>query len=258
MTQSNKRLRTQKGVDVMNDTLVVIVRAIIAFFTLLIFARVLGKQTISQLTFFDYVLGITIGSMAASLTTDLTSRAWPHWVGLFVWFLLVYILQWIVLKSRKASKYIDGEATIVIMKGEIMEEAMRSVRYRVSDLLEQLRGKQVFDLNEVEFAILEKDGHVSVLKKAEFQSITAKKLNISVKYQGLGKEIIYDGKLFEKNLNASRKDKEWLDKELNLRGYDTYEDVFLAIIDSSGHLFIDGYKDNLKNTPNMSEYEDLK
>lgn len=242
----------------MNDTLVVIVRAIIAFFTLLIFARLLGKQTISQLTFFDYVLGITIGSIAASLTTDLSSRAWPHWVGLFVWFILVYILQWIVLKSRKASKYIDGEATIVIMKGEIMEEAMKKVRFRVSDLMEQLRGKQIFHLDEVEFAILEKDGQIAVLKKTEYQQVINKDLNISTTYKGLGKEVIYDGRLLEENLKAAGKDKKWLDKELQSRGFKSYQTVFLAIIDPSGELFIDGYRDRLKEFQNISDYDDLE
>lgn len=237
----------------MNDTLVVIVRAVIAFFTLLIFARLLGKQTISQLTFFDYVLGITIGSMAASLTTDLTSRAWPHFVGLFVWSLLVYILQWIVLKSRKASSYIDGEATIVIIKGEVLEKAMKKVRFRMSDLMEQLRGKQVFDLSEVEFAILEKDGQVSVLKRTDFQTVTVKDLNISRPYQGLGKEVIYDGKLLKKNLDTAYKDQKWLDKELKVRGFNNYQDVFLAIVSPSGELFVDGYQDQLKDVENVSD-----
>ena len=125
----------------MNEALVVIVRGVIGFFTLLIFARLLGKQQLSQLSFFDYVLGITIGSIAASLTTDLTSRAWPHWVGLAVWTFLVGVLQLLTLKWRYASKYIDGEPTVVIMNGKIMENAMKKLRYRTSELLEQLRLK---------------------------------------------------------------------------------------------------------------------
>ena len=88
----------------MNEGLVVLVRSIIGFFTLLILARVLGKQQISQLTFFDYVLGITIGSIAATLSVDLSSRAWPHWVGLMVWALIVWALQWFTLKYRSAGQ----------------------------------------------------------------------------------------------------------------------------------------------------------
>lgn len=98
----------------MVESLVVIVRSIIAFFSLLIFARILGKQQISQLTFFDYIAGITIGSIAATLTTDLTSRSWPQWVGLFTWTLLVFISQWGTLKGKSLAKYMDGEPAIVI------------------------------------------------------------------------------------------------------------------------------------------------
>ena len=109
----------------MNEGLVVFVRAIIAFFSLLIFAKILGKQQISQLTFFDYALGITIGSIAATLTTDLSSRAWPHFVGMLTWCLLGYLMEYITEKWRYAAKYIEGEPTIVIMNGKIMESALK-------------------------------------------------------------------------------------------------------------------------------------
>ena len=98
----------------LNEGLVVAIRAIIGFFSLLIFTRVIGKEQISQLNFFDYVLGITIGSIAATVTTDLSSRAWPHWVGLLVWAVLGYLMEIITLKSRNAAKYLEGEPAIII------------------------------------------------------------------------------------------------------------------------------------------------
>lgn len=153
----------------MNEGLVVIVRSIIGFFTMLIFAKILGKQQISQLTFFDYILGITIGSIAATLTTDLSSRAWPHWVGLLTWALLGYLMEYISTKWRYAGKYLEGEPTIVIMKGKIMEDAMKKMNFRATDIMELLRDKDVFDLNEVDFAIIEPNGKLSVLKKPELQ-----------------------------------------------------------------------------------------
>ena len=139
---------------------------------MLIFSRVLGKQQISQLTFFDYILGITIGSAASSLTTDLTSKAWPHWIGLLVWTAAVLLFQVVTIKWRYMSKYIDGEPTIVIMDGKIMEEAMKKMRYRMDDLFIQLRHNNVFDVMQVKYAILETDGRISVLKKPEFQNPT--------------------------------------------------------------------------------------
>src|SRR5699024_5605641 len=157
-----------------------------------------------------YILGITIVSIVASLTTDLTSRAWPHWVGLFVWVFLVYTLQMIVLKSRNVSKYIDGEPTIIVMNGKILESAMKKLRYRASDLMEQLRGAGVFYLNEVEFAILETDGKLSVLKKSDYVPLTPKDMNIPTIYKGLSTEIIYEGKLIDENLKKIDQSKEWL------------------------------------------------
>ena len=180
--------------------MVVLVRSIIGFFTLLIFAKLLGKQQISQLAFFDYVLGITIGSIAASLTTDLSSRAWPHWIGLLVWAVLGYLMEYITMKWRYAAKYIGGEPTIVIMNGKIMEDALRKMKYTVSDVMELLRNKDIFDLTQVDFAIIEPNGQLSVLKKPEYEPLTAKDMNITKTSTGISTEIIYDGILIQENL----------------------------------------------------------
>ena len=203
---------------VLNETLIVIVRGLIGFFSLLIFARVLGKQQISQLTFFDYVLGITIGSVAATLTTDLTSRAWLHWVGLSTWSVVVFLLQVITLKSRPLAKHIDGEPVIVIMNGHLMNETMKKARYRTSDLLEQLRKKDVFDLTEVEFAVLETNGQLSVLKKSQYLPVTPQDLKIPTVYKGMSTELIYDGKIIEQNLKQVNLDRHWLEEELKKQG----------------------------------------
>lgn len=110
----------------MNEGLIVLVRGIIGFFTLLIFTRILGKQQVSQLTFFDYVVGITIGSTASTLTTDLTSNAWPHWVGLVTWTSLCLILQFITLKLKVAEKYLDGERAIHIFHMQLHKVTLHS------------------------------------------------------------------------------------------------------------------------------------
>ena len=149
----------------MNEGLIVLVRGIIGFFTLLIFTRILGKQQVSQLNFFDYVVGITIGSTASSLTTDLTSRAWPHWVGLITWTALCFILQLITLKSKTAEKFLDGQPTIVITNGKILEKSMKKFRYTIGDLLSQLRDKGIFDLDASSFCSTRKRWSIVHLKK---------------------------------------------------------------------------------------------
>ena len=177
----------------MNEGLVVFIRAIIGYFSILIFTKILGKQQISQLTFFDYVLGITIGSMAATLTTDLSSRAWPHWIGLITWALLGYLFQIFTVKWRFVSKMITGDPKIVIVDGLILEDTLKRMKYTAYDLVQLLRNKDVFDLKEIEFAILEPNGQLSVLKKSEYKNLTPKDMKIKTQPSKLILDVIYDG-----------------------------------------------------------------
>jgi len=239
----------------LNEGLVVLVRSIISFFTLLIFAKVLGKEQISQLTFFDYVLGITIGSIAASLTTDLSSRAWPHWIGLLCWAGLGYLMEWISMKWRYAAKYIEGEPTVIIMNGKILENTLKKMKYRVSDVLVLLRNKEIFDVSEVDFAIIEPNGQLSVLKKPENEPLTAKDMNIKKQKKGISTEIIYDGILFEENLRQLKKDKAWLMKELKKKGISQISEVFLATLNEEGTLYIDKYEDHIQKPLDMGDYK---
>lgn len=227
----------------LNEGLVVAIRAIIGFFSLLIFTRVIGKEQISQLNFFDYVLGITIGSIAATVTTDLSSRAWPHWVGLLVWAVLGYLMEIITLKSRNAAKYLEGEPAIIIKAGKIMEKALKQEKYRVSDILSLLRNEGIFDINEVRYAIIEPNGRLSVMKKPEYQPLTPKDMNIQVADQSLSAVVIYDGRVVEESLSLIKQDKTWLMEQLSKRGIKKISEVFLATIDSSGKFYIDKYDD---------------
>lgn len=238
----------------LNEVLVVIVRGVIAFFTLLIYARILGKQQISQLTYFDYILGITVGSTASSLTVSLETRAWPQWIGLLTWVGLAIILQFITLKWRFASKFIDGEPTVVVMNGRIMEGALKKMRYRLSDFLEELRVKGLFDLSEVEFAVLETNGQVSVLKKSEFQNVTLKDLHLPSRYKGLSTELIYDGVIFDQNLRQVNLDRAWLEKELTKQGINDPAEVFLASLDTGGNLYVDKYRDRIMKMTEIGDF----
>lgn len=239
----------------MDETLVVLVRGIIGFITLLIFARVLGKQQISQLTFFDYVLGITIGSVAATFTTNLNSRAWIEWFGLFIWTMATLIVQLVVIRSRYLDKFMGSQPAIVIMNGQIMEAAMKKSRYRLSDLLEQLRLKDVFDISQVEFAIVETNGQLSVLKKSQYQPATPKDLQIPTSYQGLSVELIYSGILVEENLKNLHLDRPWLEAKLSAMGIDNIADVFFASLDTQGTLYVDTYKDHIKTPIDVSDFK---
>lgn len=233
----------------MNEGLVVVARSIIAFLTLLVFARLLGKQLVSQLTFFDYVLGITIGSIAASLSVDLESRAWPHWVGLAVWTVAVLAIQVASTKSKVAAKIFMGEPVVVISKGKLLEEAMGRMRYTASDLLEQLRNQGVFDISTVDFAVLESDGQLSVLLKPEHRPATVQDLALQPENSGMSAQLIFDGQVIPENLQAAGVDNAWLAKQLQQQGINNAAEVFLASYHPSTQtLYIDRYEDGIATT----------
>jgi uncharacterized membrane protein YcaP (DUF421 family) len=238
-----------------NEGLVVVVRAIISFFSLLIFAKILGKEQISQLTFFDYILGITIGSIASEATVDLSSRSWPHFVGLLSWAVLAYLMQYISLKWRYAAKVVEGEPVIVIMNGKIMDNVLKKMKLRASDILELLRNQGIFDPNEVDYAILEPNGSLSVLKKPEYLPLIRKDMNIEVKPTGISTELIYDGKLIEQNLQQMHKDKKWLMNQLKNYGIKDVSEAFLVTLNDAGSLYVDKYNDNIKKIKDIGDYK---
>jgi uncharacterized membrane protein YcaP (DUF421 family) len=238
-----------------NEGLVVTVRAVISFFSLLILTKILGKEQISQLTSFDYIVGITIGSIAAEATVDLSSRAWPHWVGIVTWTILAYLMQTVSLKWRYAAKVIEGEPTIVIMNGKIMETVLRKMKLRVSDVLELMRNQGIFDPNEVDYAILEPNGSLSVLKKPEYIPLTPKDMKIEVKPTGISTELVYDGVLIEENLRQMNKDKKWLIAQLKKHGIKDISEALLVTLNDAGSIYVDKYKDDLKKIKDIGDYK---
>ncbi|SFC85412.1 DUF421 domain-containing protein [Clostridium uliginosum] len=238
----------------MNEGIIVLVRAIFAFFSLLIFTRILGKKQISQLTPFDYVLGITIGSIAATLTTDLSSAAWTHWIGLLAWVVLGLGIDLLTTKSRYMAKHIEGEPSIIIINGKILEDTMRKLKYNATNLQHQLRCKDIFDISEVQFAVLETNGELSVLKKSDLQPLTPKNMNIPVPKARIGLDLIYDGIVVDTNLKQINRDRKWLKYQLKKYGVDDPSEVFLATYTGSGSLYVDKFKDKIHKQIVVSEF----
>ena len=222
------------------------IRSLVSFFTLAILTRILGKKQVSQMTFFEYVNGITIGSIAATLSVDTNIRPFALWVGLLVWTAGVFAIEKLSLVSWKMGKYLDGEPTIVIMNGRIMEDALGRLNLRVAGLLEQLRAQGAFDISEVEFAVMETNGHLSVLKKSQYQPLTPNDMGIPTQYKGISTELIYDGVIVDQNLKQVNLDRKWLMGELRKRGIKDPSKVFLATLDTSGGLYVDLYDDRGK------------
>ena len=238
----------------MNNSLVIILRSLTAFFSLLVFTRILGKQQVSQLTYFDYIVGISIGSAATILSVDLNANPRLVWLGMIVWVVSSITMKFITLKSRPLAKYIDGQATIVIMNGKIMEDNLKKMNFRATDLLEMLRVKGVFNPSQVEFAILENSGKLSVLKKSQYRNLTPEDMNLNTNYEGINIELIYDGVIIEENLKQVSLNQKWLKNKINQAGIADISRIFLATLDTSGVLYLDTREDNLEIPVEISDY----
>ncbi|NSW83239.1 MAG: DUF421 domain-containing protein [Syntrophothermus sp.] len=225
----------------------------VAFFGILVYTRILGKQQISQMTFYEYVTGITFGSIAAAIALDREANT-----GIFLWVLTVFVaLNYftgvLTVKSRPMRKLIEGEPTILIHNGKILEHNMAKLRYDMENLMMQLREKNVFNIADVEFAVAENDGNLSVLVKSQKRPVTPADLNMPTRYEGIPSEIIVDGEVVYQNLKQNNLDEQWLIQELKKRGYNSPKDILYASLDTDGNLYIDERRDKM---PHMTDVSD--
>ncbi|MCY6960355.1 YetF domain-containing protein [Clostridium brassicae] len=216
-----------------------IVKTTIAFSISLLIARILGKKQMSHSTFFNYITGITIGSIVANMTLESNTYFIKGVVSLLCWCLLTSIIGFICLKSVKLRVILDGEPTIIIKKGEIIEKALYSTQLNLDDLSMMLRNKDIFSIKEVEYAILEPDGKLSVLKKQEEKEVTKKDMSIvTTSHMYIPTELVVDGKLLEHNLKELNLTKEWLYTQLKNSGINSIKQAFYIEIQSDGTLYI--------------------
>ncbi|WP_340398449.1 DUF421 domain-containing protein [Paenibacillus sp. FSL H8-0079] len=238
----------------MEETWVVAVRSIIAFLTLIIYTRVLGKQQMGNLTYFDYINGITIGSIAGTFATDLSSKAWIHFVALTIFTIITIIFQYITLKNRTISKLMDSDPTLIIQNGKILEQNLSKMRVKFDELTMMLRQKDVFDITTLDYAILEPDGSLSVVLKPENQPVTAKDMHMHPPKSKLMTEIIIDGLLIKQNLEERNKDTNWLSEQLKKQNI-TIQDIAFAAILPNDKLYVDLFKDKIIEKIDMGDYE---
>ena len=238
----------------MQESLVVIVRAFITFFVILIYARLIGKQQIGNFTMFDYINGITIGSIAAAMATDLTTKAMVHWLALSVFLILTFALQWIGIKSSFWSKVQDSEPVVLMQNGKILEHNLKKVRITKNELMAQLRQKNIFSPLEVGLALLEPDGSVSVLPESPYLPVQKKDLHIPYHIARLTTEVVNDGKIIEQNLKQRNKNKQWLLDNIQKAEVDISQIAFAAILPNDT-LYIDTFADDVGDENNVSDFQ---
>jgi len=216
---------------------ITVVRTLILYALVIIALRVMGKREIAKLQPFELVVLLMISDLAIIPSENMGIPLLSGIIPILVLLLANLTLAWIALKSEKARDIICGTPSILIRQGKIVEGELKRNCYNLTDLLEELRIKNVPNIADVEYAVLENNGNLSVFPKVQKRPTIPEDFQITPPYEGLPLPIIMDGKLNSKNLQQSEKDLKWLRRELKKQTIDKVEDVLIASLDSSGTLF---------------------
>lgn len=233
---------------IMSDFLNICFRTILVLIILFFITKMMGKKQISELNFFDYVVGITIGSIAADISLDIEKNMIAGIAALFIYGFISYIISFVSIKSILARRFFIGVPTVLVEKGKIIESGLKKSKIDVNDLLMEARENGYFNLDEIDYALMEVNGNISFLPKEKEKPVTKKDMKIKCSNEGLTVNGIIDGMYMVNNMKAINKDKEWLDHELKVNGYDNYDNILLATIDNNYKVTI--YEKNVKPDKN--------
>ena len=210
------------------DVIRVILSALLSVASLFFIAKLMGHKQVAQLDFFDYISGITIGSVAAELATELETP-WKPLIALAVYGLASVLLRVLTSKFPKTRKYINGTPTILMDSGKLYRKNLKKAKLELSEFLLLCREMGYFDLGEIQTAVFESNGKLSVLPKAANRPATPQDLKITAKEAHIGTEVILDGRVMSDNLSRMGKNEAWLEKQLKSQGYKDAKEIFLGI-----------------------------
>ena len=236
--------------------LIIFFRAIVLYILVLIVMRLMGKREIGQLQPFELAIAIMIADLASIPMTDTgvpISNGIVPILGLLVMHLLISILN---LKSMKAREIICGKPRILIYRGKIDENALKKERFTLNELQERLRDKNIVNIFDVEYAILETSGQISVIEKSNKRYTIPEDFGITPEYEGIPYDLVVDGKVMTENLNKLKKDYKWLESEVLKFGYKP-DQALLVTIDGKGQIFSQK-RWPLKNNYNFGCVKEIK
>lgn len=229
----------------MPEHIEVILRSITSFSLLLVGTKILGKQTISQMTMFDFVATISLGAISANLAFNTSIKVHHTIIAFTIYIAIIFLMALISLKNSKGRKFLAGDPTIVMQNGKILEGNMNKMRYTLDYLNQQLRERDIFNIEEVLFATVETNGTLTVLKKPQFRNVTKQDLMIPVMpEQKLPIELIMDGEIIKENLEQNNITFSWLESELIKRNL-LKHDVVYAVLAANGNLYVDTFRDHI-------------
>ena len=215
----------------------IIPRSITSLVVLFFITKLMGKKQVSELSLFDYVIGISIGNFTAEMVMSFDNQYINGIIAIVTFGVISYLVSVVTMKNMTLRRFIIGVPTVIIEDGKISLEALKKTKLDINDLLEQCRTMGYFDITEISYAILEVNGKISILPKSDYQVPTLTDLNIKKDKNYLSANIIIDGKLIKDNLENTNKGEKWLKKELKKQGYSSYNNILLATL-TNGNLAV--------------------
>lgn len=229
----------------MADWIEVILRVLGMVILLFFAAKLSGKSQVAQLSYFDYITRITLGSIGAMAALDLDVKYSHGVLGIVIWIAITYVLDLIAMKSKVIRDFIDGKGRVLIKDGKILEDNLKKEQLTTDMLLKQLRTKNAFKFADVEFAVLEPTGELNVLLKRDSQPLTPKDLNMKLPDEKEPQAVIMDGEPLNEPLATLGLSPGWLKGELDKLGV-AIENVYLGQVDSYGQLTVDLFDDKIQ------------
>lgn len=212
------------------------------FLLTLLLVRLIGKRQTSRLTYFDLIAAIAIGVVVAAVSLNIVRNLAGGIIVLAVWTVLPALIYILSIKYKSVRDIVQGKETVLINHGKVLEDKLLEARLTPEDLLSQLRQRSVFNFADVEFAVLEPTGDVSVLLKKDKQPINAKSIGMKLGQESVPQTVIMDGEIMDDSLTAMGLNRGWLHTELEKTGV-APENVFIAQVDSAGQLYMDLFND---------------
>lgn len=212
----------------MPDILKVIIFSAVAYVYLFVIAKLLGKKQIAQLTFLDYVVGITIGSIAAEMATETVDPFYHYLIAMAIFFLFDFIVTHFSRKSAGMKKLINGKPQIIINDGKIDYQILKESKLTVDELCGLARGKNYFDLDDIAYAIFETNGTLTVLPKSDKQPVVAENFSIKLPKPQLTEYMILDGQVKEETLQNETRTRQWLFDKLGIKNKRELRNILTA------------------------------
>lgn len=217
------------------ELLQVAITSVVSFLVLFFLAKIMGHRQIAQLSVFDYINGITIGSIAAELATELEKPLRPL-LAMVIYALLTVVLEALALKYQRLRKFISGTPSIILDNGKLYRENMKKARLDLTEFLIQCRQQGYFDLGAIQTAVYESDGRLTILPVAERRPATPEDLGVAPEKEQFFTEVIMDGRILGGNLQRMGVNETWLEKQLRAQGYHSAKEIYLGLVDGNKQL----------------------